>query len=310
MVKYDIKCPSCGLANSTRNWKYQGGQENRSVMWCGHCEFGWLYPFPSKTDVSRYYTNQRVYYQKIIDVSQGGFPLRIERLNKLSLPPGRLLDVGSGLGHFLNHARNSGWTVEGIEPRVDASKHTYDQYGIKVHTDEFEIWADSQRRCYDVITLWDVLEHVHDPFVCLEKCVSLLQPGGLLVLSVPNASGLLARLFKGRWRYVMETHLSYFTMRYLHGWIVKHHLDIEREDHTLKLQSFIDGFISLLPAEKIFDKKIHAVINKGTAADGNEVKNTGKSRLIDFLLPLVLKFNMSPIPFPIGDLVDIYCRKK
>ena len=63
---------------------------------------------------------------------------------------------------------------------------------------------------FDAVTIWDVWEHVHMPLDFIDRCISFLAPHGLLALSIPNASGYPATLFKGNWRYVMFTHLNYF----------------------------------------------------------------------------------------------------
>jgi len=303
-----MKCPYCKHHKNKHKWKYKGTAGSKFVVWCDYCGFGWQHPFPSKAEVAKYYENQGVYSKKIIDLSQGGFPIRIQRLNKLKPDRGRLLDVGSGLGHFLKYAERTGWDIEGVEPRIEASRYCLDQFGIKVHTSEFEKWADSQSCRYDVITLWDVLEHVYDPFTFMEKCLDLLLPGGILALAIPNASGLLARLLKGRWRYVMEPHLNYFTMPYIYRLLERYNLGIEREDHTFKIQSLTDGFTSLIPVGKNYNQTLTNILDNSNA-EKNKKKNVN-AKIMNTLLPLVLKLNMLSIPFPIGDLVDIYCQKK
>jgi len=133
-----MKCPYCKQNRSTRHWKYKASTKDNCIIWCDCCGFGWKHPFPSRAEVKKYYENQVVYSSKIIGMNQGGFPARIERLNKLAPSRGNLLDVGSGLGHFLHHAKNAGWNVDGIEPRIEASKYCYQKFGIKVYTGEFE----------------------------------------------------------------------------------------------------------------------------------------------------------------------------
>lgn len=99
-------------------------------------------------------------------------------------PPGRLLDVGSGAGLFVREARRRGWEVVGIDLVAGGSDT------IQGDFDTFEFDAVP----FDVVTMWDVLEHLPDPLSSLKKAHSLLKDGGLLVVRVPNVVYLLLKL--------------------------------------------------------------------------------------------------------------------
>jgi 2-polyprenyl-3-methyl-5-hydroxy-6-metoxy-1,4-benzoquinol methylase len=294
-----------------RRWFGHGSWIEISVLWCKNCGLGRLHPFPSIEALNRIYALQSVYGLSFINESQGGFSIRIKRLSELIPQRGRLLDVGSGLGHFLKLAQSDGWKVEGIEPRPEAVKYCYEKFGIKVHEGFLENF-DYKLGSYDVITLWDVLEHVYDHDDFIQRCVELLAPNGVLVFAIPNASGWPARVFKSHWRYVMPTHLHYFRMPYISRLLSSKNIHIQRAYHTFKIHSFIQGVLSIAP----FDFNIGRIFRIGIESgdrQNNMVSNSsahpyrksklGKARDISF------KINMISFPWAIGDMMDLYCRK-
>jgi SAM-dependent methyltransferase len=123
---------------------------------------------------------------------------------------GRLLDVGCALGDFLIEAERVGWLAEGVEVSDFAAAHARDR-GLRVHAGELERsgLADAS---YDVITLYDTIEHLQDPVGTLREIRRVLAPGGLLHLVTPNVASLQARLLGRRWyHYKPGEHLYYFS---------------------------------------------------------------------------------------------------
>jgi 2-polyprenyl-3-methyl-5-hydroxy-6-metoxy-1,4-benzoquinol methylase len=115
------------------------------------------------------------------------------------LPPGgRLLDVGFGNAAFLLRARSGGWSVAG----VDADSVVVEKarrLGLEVRKGGMEAYEDAPAG-FDVITLANVLEHLHDPGGALRKAFALLKPGGYLWLDTPNIEGPVHALFGRYWR--------------------------------------------------------------------------------------------------------------
>ena len=124
-------------------------------------------------------------------------------------PGGRLLDVGCHIGIFLDVARQAGWETYGIEPsRWSADRARARELSV-VHGTLAE--ADFPEAFFDVVTMWDVLEHLADPLVELQRAHRLLRPGGLLALSTMNVSAWFPRVLGRRWPWYMQMHLYYFT---------------------------------------------------------------------------------------------------
>ena len=120
----------------------------------------------------------------------------------------RLLDVGAYCGFFVDVARQAGFAAEGIELSRWAVSHARG-LGLTVRNETIEERRRSGAR-YDVVTMWDVVEHLRDPRRELAACYDLLRPGGRLHASTIDARSLVARLLGVRWPWLMDMHLFYF----------------------------------------------------------------------------------------------------
>lgn len=112
-------------------------------------------------------------------------------------PSGRLLDVGCGSGAFVAAAARAGYAAEGhdLAPKVAAAAAA--RWGLPVHTGEL---GDLDRaRTYEIVTMWDTLEHAVAPGDLLAGVARLLAPGGTLVVLSPHCAGISARVLRGRW---------------------------------------------------------------------------------------------------------------
>jgi SAM-dependent methyltransferase len=112
---------------------------------------------------------------------------------------GRLLDVGCATGNFLNEMRRrGGWEVFGVEPNPEAAAYAARRFSHHVHVSTLAD-ADFPPASFDVITMWNVLEHLHTPWADLLRVRDLLREGGVLVFSIPNLESIEARFFGPLW---------------------------------------------------------------------------------------------------------------
>ena len=132
------------------------------------------------------------------------------------IPPGdgrRLLDVGCHIGVFVEIAAKHGWDAWGVEPSQWAA-HQARQAGLRVVEGTMGS-AGFAVESFDVITMWDVIEHLERPLAEVRQAHRLLKPGGLLVAHTMDLDSLFARLMGERWPWLMEMHIYYFSRRTL-----------------------------------------------------------------------------------------------
>ena len=123
---------------------------------------------------------------------------------------GRYLDVGCGSGGALGVARTLGWHTAGVEMDEAAARKAR-RFSERVHVGDLQ-GAPFAAGEFDVVTALHVLEHVPDPVAAVHRMLGWLAPGGLLIVEVPNAGGLGARLFGRAWSGLeLPRHLSHFT---------------------------------------------------------------------------------------------------
>jgi len=126
-------------------------------------------------------------------------------------PPATVLDVGCATGLFAARAQLAGYQATGI----DASRWAIERARARASGAEFSAGslesANFAPESFRVITLWDVLEHVHSPVEVLERVRDWLSPGGFLFLSLPNAESVVAKAMGKRWVLLLREHLWYFS---------------------------------------------------------------------------------------------------
>jgi len=123
---------------------------------------------------------------------------------------GRLLDVGCATGSFMMAARRIGFTdIHGVDVAA-ASVAVAQRRGFDAVAGDFSAHMFAPGR-FDVVSMWNTLEHLPDPFIFATEAWRVLAPGGYLVVSMPNCNSLSVALLRRRYRYIALEHLNYFT---------------------------------------------------------------------------------------------------
>jgi 2-polyprenyl-3-methyl-5-hydroxy-6-metoxy-1,4-benzoquinol methylase len=228
-----VRCNLCGADDATvrypctidpderRDWAafrctYSGYGRHHTIVQCQRCGLVYTDPRPNDHDIVETY--QAVEDPLYLEEREGRvltFERHLKPLERLTRPPnGRpLLDVGCYTGVFVEIAARHGWEAWGVDPSRWAVEQAQAQ-GLHVIQGTLET-ADLPEAKFDVVTMWDVIEHVTDPCGTLQQAYRLLKPGGLVVVHTMDIDSPFARLMGGRWPWLMEMHIYYFSRRTL-----------------------------------------------------------------------------------------------
>lgn len=180
------------------------------VVRCTNCGHMQLAEFPSEAKLSEAYAGAASDDYVVEEEGQRATARRtLERIERHA-QPGRLVDLGCWVGFLLAEARDRGWDTIGVEPSEFASSFARDRLGLEVIQAGL-MEADLEPQAADVVFLGDVIEHLPDPGAALDRIASLLAPGGIVALALPDSGSRLARLMGRRWWSVIPTHVQYFT---------------------------------------------------------------------------------------------------
>jgi len=175
-----------------------------NLVKCDHCGLLFIDPQPNWEELSTHYPKEYHAYlhkdSKITEFLRGyGLRNRVKLiLRNAMVQKGTLLDVGCATGDFLYKFQvMTDWSVIGLEIVPEAAAVARAK-GLIIIEDELEA-ANLEHDYFDVITLWDVLEHMANPAKVLNICFTLLKPGGILVIKSPDPSGKEALMFKENW---------------------------------------------------------------------------------------------------------------
>lgn len=194
-----------------------GGDSRFDFVVCQNCGTGYLSPAPSSEQLQQLYGPQNFgsdWYK------QRGRGRAFAKLVLSKKTPGKFLDVGCGLGFFLEGIqKHSSWDVYGVEIAAKAADFARDRLGLDVHQGELED-VGYPDRFFDYIQLHNVLEHVRDPMTLLRECRRILKADGILDLRVPNGSVDSLDLLKfyrrqGEAPFSKSGHLFFFPKRTL-----------------------------------------------------------------------------------------------
>jgi 2-polyprenyl-3-methyl-5-hydroxy-6-metoxy-1,4-benzoquinol methylase len=204
----EVNCDLCGADAPfpifTRQDRFTA--QKFQFVKCSNCGLIYLHSQPTQDELANYYPSDYEAFYLIDENTSGRNQWHLQRALRLQLnfiennisSKGRLLDIGCATGNFLNIAHTNGWKVLGIEPIEEAAKIAREHYHLDVITGTLDS-VDLENASFDVISMWDVLEHLPSPKNTLFKCEKLLKSGGLLVFSIPNLISFDRYIFGENW---------------------------------------------------------------------------------------------------------------
>jgi 2-polyprenyl-3-methyl-5-hydroxy-6-metoxy-1,4-benzoquinol methylase len=232
-------CPVCGsadLKDVLQATDHTVSGEKFGITECNTCGLRFTQDVPDESSIGPYYRSEK--YISHTNTSKGFInslyhwvrKRTLTRKRKLvqkatHLSAGKLLDIGSGTGAFLNEMKEHGWDITGLEPYTPARKLAKELYELDTYENNllFQLPPGS----FHAITLWHVLEHVHDLHGYMKQIKLLLQEKGRLIIAVPNYTSADAATYKEYWAaYDVPRHLYHFSPRSLQTLVEKHGLQV------------------------------------------------------------------------------------
>lgn len=259
-------------------------RKHGEIVKCLRCGLVHTNPMPNKEELKKFYSDvSDPVYLENLEARQATFRHNWEHIWRLMPPPAKLLDIGCYCGGFLDIAKETGYDVTGLEP----SKWATELCHMRNHSNVTQGTISSlpiTNSPFDIITAWDVIEHLDSPRDDLMKINQSLRLGGKFVFSTLNIDSLFAKAMGKHWPWYLDMHLLYFTPDTLND-LVKtagfHVANIRPYRHIITSEYFLGKLASLgIP----FADKISTLITK------TPLKN--------------LK-----IPFQLGDIVLVTCTK-
>lgn len=254
-----VECQNCGHVYANPRWS---GVEI-------------LQAYTAVTDET--YLQERIGRELTFQKHLRAMEKRVGRANDRSL-----LDVGAYIGVFVETAAKAGWQACGVEPSEWAASVAQRQGLHVIHgTQDTPKLAGKQ---FDVITMWDVIEHVAAPSAEICKAHGLLAPGGWLVIHTMDIGSLMAKLMGRRWPWLMDMHIHYFSQQTLRQMLEKNGFEVVwsgAEGRYLRLNYFVSRI---------------------------EALNSPLGKLANWIVN-GLRLGHVAVPLNFGDLFTVYARR-
>jgi SAM-dependent methyltransferase len=242
-VEGKMTCNSCNSNQRKLLWNIG----NFQIFKCISC--GLVYCEVKKSDIDGAYEED--YYKKVYPdyeadkkVFDKNHQLMLSEIEKISTK-GKMLEVGCAFGFFLASAEKMGWETQGFEISKYASQIAINNYKINVKNVDF-LSEPSVSNMYDVVCLFDTIEHLLDPNVVIEKVAKELKPGGKIVITTGDINSIHAKVLRKKWRLLAPPlHIYYYSPESITYLLQKHGFSIVSITHKGKYQN-IGSIVQLL----------------------------------------------------------------
>lgn len=291
-IRYSA-CPVCSQNNLIEIFRVKDqtvSKQDFTIVQCNDCTLRFTQDVPDQNSIGAFYKSEN--YISHTDTAKGFINTLYHRVRRITLQTkaaliqketghasGRLLDIGAGTGAFAFTMQQKGWQVTGLEPDTDARKVAKDKYQLDLdHADKLN---HLPAQSFDAITLWHVLEHIHDLGKYLQTIYKVLKPGGKLFIAVPNYTSYDAAHYQTNWAaYDVPRHLYHFSPLSMKVLLEKHGLKI----NTMKPMWYDSFYISMLSEQYKpgFGKLIKAFIT-GLRSNISAISDAGKCSSVIYI---------------------------
>jgi 2-polyprenyl-3-methyl-5-hydroxy-6-metoxy-1,4-benzoquinol methylase len=250
------QCPVCKSTNFVEVMKAKDttvSTELFGISQCNQCQLRFTNPVPDQTEIGPYYKSED--YVSHTNTSKGFINRVYKRVrkrtlkNKLALvcrvnkkEAGTLLDIGSGAGAFLAVMKEAGWSATGLEPDPEAREVA--KRDFHVDAQPIEDLGQLEEGVFDAVTMWHVLEHVHELHAYIAKLKKLIHRNGRIIIAVPNYRSKDAEHYKEKWAaYDVPRHLYHFSPESMKQLVAQYEMQVS-EMHRMPYDSFYVSMLS------------------------------------------------------------------
>ncbi len=216
-----LVCKNTTFDTLVESKDYCVSNEDFNVAKCTKCGFAFTVNAPDASHIGKYY--EHADYVSHTDTKEGLFFNIYHKVRAFMLGQkmsyidkhvslNKMLDIGAGTGYFVNHVQTHGVEVTGFEPDADARKQAKQNFAIELKASLEEILENNEE--FDAISMWHVLEHVHELEKYFGHFQKLLKTRGVLAIAVPNYTSYDGQFYKKFWAaYDLPKHLWHFSPR-------------------------------------------------------------------------------------------------
>lgn len=221
-----VSCPACGASDSTL---YLDGDDHEisiqsvgssrtllshgRILRCAACGLAYRSYRPKAEQLAQLYREADDGMYEAEMPNRWRTAKRHRHIVEKHMPAkGSLLDIGCASGAFMSVMQDNGWRVKGIEPSESQYRRATRVLGDDALLQMSVLESAHLEEHFDLITLWDVLEHVTEPTQFLALAASRLKECGYLILNVPCIDSRAAKMLGPRWPLLLAEHLCYFTV--------------------------------------------------------------------------------------------------
>jgi SAM-dependent methyltransferase len=233
-------CPSCNsdqLQPALSAVDQTVSHETFSILQCGNCELRFTQDVPDAGSIGRYYQSDNYISHSNTNKGLVNRLYHMVRSQTLSdkyrliasatrTRQGKLLDIGAGTGAFVGYMQERGWEVTGLEPDETARRVALTDHRVELL--QMDRLYDLPPDSFDAITLWHVLEHVHDLHPYVERLKTLVRRSGRIFIAVPNYTCYDAEVYQSFWAaYDVPRHLYHFSPEAMESLLTQHGLQLQ-----------------------------------------------------------------------------------
>ncbi len=240
MIHY-THCPACASEKITPQLTakdYTVSSKLFAVWHCQNCTLRFTQDVPAQEAISPYYNSDN--YISHSDTKKGLINTLYHTVRKRTLKAkknlvvaatgtaaGKILDIGCGTGAFLHIMQAAGWQITGLEPDETARRKAQELYQLQPDTPE-KLFVQ-QPASFNAITMWHVLEHVHELHNYINQLEKLIAPGGKIIIAVPNYTSNDAAIYKEYWAaYDVPRHLYHFSPEAMRQLLGQYNLTVKK----------------------------------------------------------------------------------